>query len=263
MSDFNQRFGGIARLYGTTATERLRQARVAVVGIGGVGSWVAEALARTGVGRLTLIDLDEVCVTNVNRQAHAVTNSIGKPKVEAMRGRLLEIHPECEVVAIQEYFMPENAGRLLAQGFDVVVDAIDSVKMKCLLIADAKARRIPVVTVGGAGGRRDPTLVRVVDLAKTTRDPLLAEVRKRLRREHGFAGDVESYGVPCAYSTEPMVYPQSDGGVCDKPEAGERLRMDCHAGYGSASFVTGAFGFAVAAQVARMIAEPSLPGASA
>ena len=264
MSDYDFRFGGIGRLYGAEGLRRLRAAHVLVVGIGGVGSWVAEALARTGVGTLTLVDLDEVCVSNTNRQVPALDGQFGRPKVEAMGERVRAIAPECRVRAAAEFFTGDSAARLLGLGGDaserpaVVVDAIDNVANKVLLVAGCHGAGIPLVVCGGAGGRRDPTAVRVEDLARVTHDRLLGEVRKRLRREHGFPRGEKKFGVECVCSAETPVFPQRDGTVCaTKPamEPGEGLRLNCDWGFGSAAFVTGAFGFAAAARaVARISA---------
>lgn len=256
MSDFEQRFDGLARLYGRSGLERLRNAHVAVVGIGGVGSWSVEALARSGVGRLSLIDLDDICVTNINRQIHALTPTLGELKVEATARRVRMINPECVVEAVPEFFTGANAERLLAHDFTCVLDAIDNVANKCLLLIGCRQRGIPVVTTGGAGGRTDPTELRVADLAHVTHDPLIRQVRRTLRREHGFpAAATVDCGVPCVFSTEVVRYPWSDGTVCGAKEPGsDPVRMDCNHGYGSASFVTGAFGFAAAAEVVKRIA---------
>lgn len=255
MSDFDQRFGGIARLYGAAGLARLRAAHVAVIGIGGVGSWSAEALARSGVGELTLVDLDDLCVTNVNRQIHAVTADLGALKVEAMTRRIHGINPGCRVHAVPEFFTSANADQLLGRGFTAVLDGIDNVANKCLLLAGCRRRGLPVVTTGGAGGRTDPTQLRVADLAQVTHDPLIRQARKQLRREHGFPADPKaSFGAPCVYSTEPVRYPWSDGTVCaTKEPGGDQPWMDCNSGYGSATFLTGAFGFAAAAEVVKLI----------
>jgi len=247
------RFGGIARLYGREGLARLRRAHVCVVGIGGVGTWAVEALARSGVGELTLVDLDDVCVTNVNRQLPALDGQIGRSKVDAMAGRIQLIHPQIRVHAVREYFTADNAERLLASPPDCVVDAIDNVANKCALIAACRARGIPVIASGGAGGRRDPTAVKVADLALTSHDRLLQKVRETLRREHGFARDGKAFGVPAVFSAEPPVFPQSDGTVCGRKEAGVELKLDCASGYGTAGFVTGAFGFAAAAEAVKRI----------
>lgn len=234
---------------------RLRQARVCVIGIGGVGSWAVEALARTGVGALTLVDLDDVCISNVNRQLHAVTGEFGKPKVEVMSARVKLINPDCAVQAEQQLFTAGTADQILAPKYDCLLDAIDSRPMKALLIARCREKGIPIVTTGGAGGRRNPTAIRVDDLVRATHDGLLANVRKLLRGEYNFPRDVkQDFGVRCVFSTEAQVFPASDGGVCDVREPGARLRLDCRSGYGTATFVTGAFGFAAAAEVVRQIA---------
>lgn len=254
MSDFDKRFSGIGRLYGQAELERLRRSHICVVGIGGVGSWSVEALARSGVGELTLIDLDEVCVSNVNRQLHALDGEIGKPKVEVMAQRARAINPECNVHAISEFFTASNASELLATKFDCVLDAIDNVTNKCLLIAECHKRQTPIVTTGGAGGRRDPTAIRIVDLGLTTHDGLLQAVRKKLRDDFGFPREPKKlFNIDCVFSTEPQVYPHSDGTVCAQRESGSDLRLNCDSGYGTATFVTGTFGFIAAAQVLNRV----------
>ncbi len=251
MSDIDLRFGGIKRLYGAHGFDRLQRAHACVVGIGGVGSWVAESLARSGVGSLTLIDLDEVCVSNVNRQLHALDGEIGKPKVEVMRARCLAIHPQCAVQARQEFFLPETAGTTFSTRFDYVVDAIDSGTHKALLIALCREKQIPIVTVGAAGGRRDPSKTRVADLADSTHDRLLVKVRKELRVRHGFPESPAKFGVEAVFSVEAAVYPRADGSVCATRETGSALQLDCESGFGTASFVTGAFGLLAAARVVQ------------
>jgi tRNA A37 threonylcarbamoyladenosine dehydratase len=254
----SQRFGGMGRLYGSCALERLAQAHVAVVGVGGVGSWTVEALARSGVGRLTLIDMDDVCITNTNRQLPALEGEIGRPKVEVLAERVGRIHPGCIINPVSEFFLDSTADRLLSpeHRYDWVVDAVDRAAIKTLLIVKARERGIEVLTVGGAGGRRDPTQVRCCDLGSTVSDVLLRQVRRELRKTYGWAnGAGHEYGVAAVYSAEPQMFPQHDGTVCAvKPGGDENLRMDCASGYGSASFVTGAFGFAAAAEVVRRIA---------
>jgi tRNA A37 threonylcarbamoyladenosine dehydratase len=250
-----QRFGGIARLYGRAGLERLGSAHVCVVGVGGVGSWTVEALARSGVGAITMIDLDEVCITNTNRQLPATGDTVGRPKVAVLEERVAAIHPGCAVRAEQEFFTEATADRFLAEPFAWVVDAIDVPKNKCLLIARCKERGIRVLTVGGAGGRRDATAVRVDDLACSGSDALLRVVRRALRQDYGFPGaQGTSFGVPCVYSRELPVFPWSDGTICARKEEGSALAMDCASGFGAATFVTGAFGFAAAGEVVRRIA---------
>jgi len=252
-----ERFGGLGRLFGRAALERLARAHVAVVGVGGVGSWTVEALARSGVGRLTLIDMDDVCITNTNRQLPAWEGTLGCPKVEVLAQRVRLINPGCVVEPVGEFFLESSADRLLApegQPFDWIVDAVDRAAIKMLLIHKARERGIDVLTVGGAGGRRDGTQVRCGDLGSTGGDVLLKQVRRGLRRSYGWPkGSELHFGVPAVYSSEPQVFPQSDGTVCAKPEAGENLRMDCASGYGASCFVTGAFGFAAAGEVVRRL----------
>jgi len=253
--DFTERFGGIARLFGRAGLERLRAARVCVVGVGGVGSWAVEALARSGIGALTLIDLDDVCITNVNRQLPALSGNIGRSKVEVLAERTRLIQPECDVTAITEYFTGANAADLLAPGFDFVIDAIDGLSNKCLLIASCCERGIPVLTVGGAGGKRDGSAVSVCDLAKSVQDDLLRYVRRKLRQDYGFPRDVTAdFGVPCVYSPEKPVFPWANGVCSSEKEPGSSLALDCSSGFGAAAFVTGAFGFAAAGEVVRRLA---------
>ncbi len=256
MTNYDARFGGLRRLFGTDAQKRLRHAHVCVVGIGGVGSWAVEALARSGVGALTLVDLDDVCISNVNRQVPAVTGEFGKPKIEVMAARVKLINPDGVVHPLQSLFTATTAEQILAVRYDCLLDAIDSRPMKALLIARCRDKQIPVVTTGGAGGRRDPTAIRTTDLARTTNDGLLANLRQLLRAEYGFPRDTRKlFGVDCVYSPEAQVYPTKDGSVCETREPGGKLRLDCRTGYGTACFVTGAFGFAAAAQVVKRITE--------
>ena len=258
--DYQRRFSGIARLYGNEGALVIRGAHVCVVGVGGVGSWSVEALARTGVGALTLVDLDEVCVSNVNRQLPALTSEVGKAKVQVLKERVHGINPECRVTTLEEFFTPTNCAEILSIEFDCVLDAIDDVGNKSLLLAECVRRRVPVVTVGGAGGRREPTAIRVHDLAFASHDRLLQRVRKILRTEYNFPGDAKTpFGIPCVYSVEPPLFPQSDGTVCATRGDATELRMNCNAGYGSATFVTGAFGFAAAAEVVRLLTTKTQP----
>ena len=255
MDDFEQRFGGVARLYGSAGLARLRAAHVAVVGLGGVGSWTVEALARSGVGALTLIDLDDVCITNVNRQLPALDGQIGRPKADALADRAHAINPACRVAIIAQFFTAATADALLAPGYDFVIDAIDRLAHKFAIITGCRARSLPVLTVGGAGGRRDGTAVRIADLADSTQDELLKQVRRKLRREAGFPhGHGAHFGIPCVYSPERPVFPWSDGTCAAEEEPGSNLKLDCATGFGTASFVTGAFGFAAAGEVVRRLA---------
>jgi tRNA A37 threonylcarbamoyladenosine dehydratase len=259
-SDYQQRFSGIARLYGADGAATLRDAHVCVVGVGGVGSWSVEALARSGIGALTLVDLDEVCVSNINRQLPALTAEVGKPKVHVLKERVHGINPECRVNAVEEFFTSTNAKEILATAFDCVLDAIDDVNNKSLLLAECTRRKLPTVTVGGAGGRCNPTAIRIDDLAFTSHDRLLVRIRKILRREYNFPENPRTaFGIPCVYSVELPVFPQPDGTVCATRGDSTELRMNCNSGYGSATFVTGAFGFAAAAEVIRLLTVKSQP----
>lgn len=254
MSAADPRFSAISRLYGVDGFQRLRQARVLIIGIGGVGGWTAEALARTGIGHLTLMDMDEVCVTNINRQVHAHDETVGLPKIEAMAARIRLIDPACDVRSDFRFFNEATAGEVLAMPWSVIVDAIDSIPHKCLLLASCRSLGIPVVTVGGAGGRRDPTRVAVTDLTRTHDDPLLQRVRKKLRQQHDFPRNTRKrWGIPAVYSPEPVLYPQQDGSVCAVREENSNLRLDCASGYGTAAHVTGAFGFAAAGAVVDLL----------
>lgn len=256
MDDFADRFGGLARLYGARGLEKLRAAQVCVIGIGGVGAWAAEALARSGVGALTLVDLDEICVSNINRQLHALTGTVGRAKVAVMAERIATINPQCRVTCAQQFFNEQTAAELFAPKFDFVLDAIDSVANKVLLIARCREKKLPVVACGGAGGRRDATQIRAADLAQVSHDRLLAEVRKQLRRDFQFPADGSVMGVDCVYSAERPVFPQADGSVCETRAAvPDGARLNCNGGLGSATFVTGAFGFAAAGIVVSRLAQ--------
>jgi tRNA A37 threonylcarbamoyladenosine dehydratase len=255
MDSFEARFGGIQRLIGRDGARRLRDAHVCVVGIGGVGSWAVEALARSGVGGLTLVDLDDVCISNTNRQIHAVTGGFGKPKVDAMVERARAINPDVKAHALQSFFLESTADDLLETPFTMVLDAMDAVSKKCLLIVKCRERGLAVVTVGASGGRCDPTQVEVADLARTSHDPLLQEVRKTLRTDFHFPRGERDFGVDAVFSRESPVFPTKDGSVSGTRKEGTRLRLDCRTGFGTASFVTGTFGFVAAGVVVRKIAE--------
>lgn len=248
------RFGGVARLVSAEGLQRLRAAHVCVVGIGGVGSWTVEALARSGIGALTLIDLDEVCVTNINRQIHALEGTVGRGKAEVMAERVRLINSECRVTAVTEFFTEANAHRLLAPEFDFVVDAIDSVAHKCRLLALCWQRGLPVIACGAAGGRLDATAVRVADLADATHDRLLAEVRRKLRQEYGFLSASRRFGIPAVFSPETPVVPEPPACGAEGQGSEPSPRLNCEWGYGSATFVTGTFGFAAAGWVVRKLA---------
>jgi len=242
-------FAALPRVYGTHRSALLPTLRVCVVGVGGVGSWAAEALVRTGVGHVTMIDHDDVSIGNVNRQLHALEHTVGRSKVELMQERLAAIAPGCDVVAVDDFLAEKNLESLLLHDFDVVIDAIDSIRFKASLIAFCRRRRIRVITTGGAGGRTDPLAVTVGDLSRTRGDALAAKVRQRLRAEHGFSSNPRrSFGVDCVHSREQPVYPDGKGGVTQAKPGVPGARLDCDHGYGSVVFVTGTFGFAAASR---------------
>jgi tRNA A37 threonylcarbamoyladenosine dehydratase len=221
-----------------------------------VGVWAVEALARSGLGALTLVDLDEICTTNINRQLHALTETVGRAKVEAMAERVRSINPDCRVVVRQTFLNAGNAAEILAPDFNFVFDAIDRLTDKVALLAVCRAKKLAVISAGAAGGRREATLVKIADLASVSHDRLLAEVRKKLRRDFGLPADGSVMGIECVFSAEAPVFAQPDGSVGPtraEPEPGTRL--NCNGGLGSATFVTGAFGFAAAGWIVRKIAE--------
>lgn len=252
-ANFDHRFGGIGRLYGATSLERFRQAHVCIVGIGGVGSWIVEALARSGIGKLTLIDLDDICESNINRQIHALDGVIGKSKIEIMAERCRAINSECLVTTIHSFVTQHNANSLLQERFDYLVDAIDSSKHKAAIIVSCREKRIPMLTVGGAGGRIDPAQVQVADLTRSYNDPLLQRVRKLLRQQYGFPRERRrKFHIDCVFSPEKAKYPD----ICDKSD-GENgsIRLDCASGYGAATHLTGTFGFLAASTVLKRLSE--------
>lgn len=252
--DFERRFGGVRRLYGKAALERFRQTHVCVVGIGGVGAWTAEALARSAIGRLTLIDPDHLAESNINRQVHALTHELGKSKIQAMTERIAAINPLCKVTGVEEFVTPENVADLLTDHYDCVVDAIDNARAKVALIVHCRRRKMKLVCLGAAGGQTDPGRIEVADLARTTEDPLLARVRTHLRREHGFPAAKKKMGVECVYSTEPLKYPDDEDAVCDeRPDDGAVHGLNC-AGFGSSVCVTASFGLRAASRVLARIA---------
>jgi tRNA A37 threonylcarbamoyladenosine dehydratase len=250
------RFSGIARLYGSEALETFRISKVAVVGVGGVGSWAAEGLARTGFGNIHLIDMDDICVTNTNRQIHTNQSTIGQLKVEAMAQRLKAINPEINAVPVMDFLTKENIKDHL-EGFDFVVDAIDSVKVKAALIAWCKRNKVPIITTGAAGGQMDPTQITIGDLNKTYNDPLARKVRTELRREYNFSRNQQrNYSVMCVYSTEQLNYPQPDGSICkQKAFTDGSVKLDCAVGLGAATMVTATFGLVAASKVAERLAK--------
>ncbi|MGC6377696.1 tRNA cyclic N6-threonylcarbamoyladenosine(37) synthase TcdA [Bisgaard Taxon 45] len=244
VDNYEQRFGGIARLYSKEGLARLRQSHVCVIGIGGVGSWCVEALARSGIGQLTLIDMDDICVTNINRQIHALSGNIGQLKTEAMKARVALINPECKVEIIDDFISTENLADYLSKGYDYVIDAIDSVKTKAALIAYCKRHKIRMITVGGAGGQTDPTQIQIADVSKTIQDPLMAKVRSLLRKDYHFSQNPKrKFGVDCVFSSQPLIFPKMDG-HCEVSAT-----MNCANGFGAATMITATFGFFAVSRV--------------
>lgn len=245
-----QRFGGIERLYETQGLASLEQAHFTVVGVGGVGTWVAEGFARSGVGTITLIDIDDICITNTNRQAHALQDTIGQAKVSAMAHRIKLINPDCIVNEIEDFVIADNVSQYLTQSMDIVIDATDSILAKAAMIAYCKRNKINIITIGGAGGQIDPRLVTSGDLAKTIQDPLAAKLRSELRRQYNFSKNPKRrFGIECIYSTEQLRYPQGDGTVGKQKLSGEgAVKLDCETGFGASVAVTGTFGFVAVAQ---------------
>lgn len=251
------RFSGLARLYGKFALPRLRNAHVAVLGLGGVGSWTVEALTRSGIGKITLVDLDEICITNINRQLPALEGQIGRPKVTALAERMRLINPEIEIQERVQFFTRSTADELLCPSYDCVVDGIDRAEQKAFLVATCLERQIPLVVAGGAGGKRNPAAVSTDDLAFATNDRLLKMVKRDLRNHYGFPHEEakEPFGIRAVFSTENAKFPWEDGSVRANPEPGSHLRLNCETGFGSAAPVTGTFGFAAASEAIRLILE--------
>ncbi len=263
--DFDRRFGGLARLYGASALAAFRHAHVCVIGVGGVGSWAVEALARSAIGRITMIDLDNLAESNVNRQLHALTDTLGMAKVEALARRIAQINPYCEVTQVEDFIAADNVADMIPpRRFDYVIDAIDDARAKTALIVHCRQQQIPLVTIGSAGGQVDPTRIAVCDLSRTEQEPLLARVRKNLRIRHGFPrGTKNKFGIDAVYSTEPLRQPDvcatgdADAADLDSNDAGV-TGLNC-AGYGSAVVVTASFGFVAAAHVLRKLAALADP----
>ena len=257
--DYERRFGGIARLYGDAGLKRFQHAHVCVIGVGGVGSWIVEALARSAIGAITMIDLDNLAESNVNRQLHALTDTLGQAKVYALAERIKQINPTCRVTQVEDFITPDNVAEMIGgKGYDYVIDAIDNVRAKTALIVYCREHGIKLVTLGGAGGQIDPTKIEVRDLCRTEQEPLLAKVRKRLRRYHGFPrGTKNKFHIDAVFSTEPLRFPElCEVGDEDDDEKAGITGLNC-AGFGSAMVVTAAFGLVAASHVLnKLAAEP-------
>lgn len=256
--DYDERFGGLRRLYGEQLYPWLSQLHIAVVGLGGVGSWAVEALARTGVGTLTLIDYDTVAVSNINRQLPALSDTLGEKKSTVMSRRIQEINPGCRVNVIDDFINSDNLRDYLSadQNYDYVIDAIDSIKFKTEMIAHCRRNKLPVITTGGAGGVTDPGLIHVADLSKTYNDALAAKVRNNLRSRFGFSKNPRrGFGVECVFSSQHKLYPKEDGSVSHQKPGVHGVNLDCRFGYGSAVFVTATFGMIAASRAINKALE--------
>lgn len=244
------RFLGIERVYGVDGFLKLLGSRVMVIGVGGVGSWAVEALVRSGVGKIVLVDLDDVCVSNINRQLPALSNTVGQSKISVLSDRMMLINPLLKIELIHDFYTLKTSEKILSTPVDFVIDAIDSLANKAFLVSSCKKMAIPLVTVGGAGGKIDPTCIRTCDLGDTTVDPLLKQLRKKLRQDYGMSAS-SHYGIQAVFSPERPIIPD----VCDHAKS---RRLNCGNGYGSTSFVTGTFGFAAASLVVSQLAQSKI-----
>ena len=254
---YSSRFGGTGRLYGQSVLHLLQNSHVCVAGIGGVGSWSSEALIRSGVCSLTLIDPDDICVTNTNRQIHAQANTVGRPKTAVMAERLQQINPESAINTVDDFLNADTVYDYIDKRFDYVLDATDDFRAKAAIIACCKRQKIPVITVGAAGGKNDPGRIAVADLTRTCQDPLARKVKDYLRYRYNFSRNPKRrFAVDCVFSSQAVCYPQADGSVGQrKPAHHQSMKMDCAGGFGSALMVTGTFGFIAAARVIDKLAR--------
>jgi tRNA A37 threonylcarbamoyladenosine dehydratase len=254
--NYMQRFGGIARLYGDEGLTRLHSSHICVIGLGGIGSWAAESLARSGIGSITLVDLDDICITNTNRQIHATVDSLGKMKVNILRDRILSINPDCNVRTFEDFFTTSTAGTILDIQYHFVIDAIDSLDNKCLLASLCREKNIPLITTGGAAGKRDPLQIQILDLGKSYNDSLLFQMRKKLRQVYNFEkpsghslASRKDFNLMSVFSPEePVKAPSSD---C------EVEKRNCDWGMGSTTHVTATFGLVAAAYVINKLSLPN------
>lgn len=260
--DYNNRFGGVARLYGVEGLKKLLNSHVLIVGLGGVGTWAAEALARSGVGSITIVDLDDICITNTNRQIHALDGMLGKMKVHATSDRILAINPQCKVLAIEDFFTEKSSEMILDRKYDFVIDAIDSLQNKCVLASKCKEKNIPLIMTGGAAGKKNLSMIQVSDLGLVCNDSLLFSLRKRLRQEFNYPSGAsftrskkQIFNITCVYSAEEPMFPKSDGTICKIADASVNLKLDCETGMGSITHITGTFGFMAASYVIEKLTQ--------
>lgn len=256
--DWDYRFAATDRLYGQGVLQCLRQSSAMVIGLGGVGSWSAEALVRAGLGQIHLVDYDEVCLSNTNRQIQAMSSTVGQLKAEALKQRFLQISPHLEVVIHDLAFDENTCEKLLGEQPHVVIDAIDSQRDKCRLLSECRAKDIPVVTCGGAGGKQDPSFIRVEDLARSYGDKMLYQIRKRLRKEYRFPrGKKSKFNIPAVFSCENTWYQNEEGVMTQDPEVRPEGVLDCAAGLGTSAAVTGSFGFFMASEAIKLLLSSS------
>ena len=255
--DIQRRFGGVERLYGKAALSNFKKAHVIVIGIGGVGSWAVEALARNAIGTLTLIDMDVVAESNINRQLPALTSTLGKNKIDVMAERVREINPDCEVKLIDDFLTKDNINELIDDSADFIIDCIDSSRVKAALISWCKSRKRKIITLGGAGGQTDPSSIKTADLSKTIHDPLLSRTRKILRQQYGFSNNSKRrFSIPCVFSPEHLKYATLDGEMSNhKPPASQTSDLSCAGGIGSSVMVTASFAFIAVSYVLEKIAK--------
>ena len=243
--NYLQRFNGLSRIFGLAALSHIQQARFCIVGVGGVGSWAAEAAARSGIGQITLIDHDDIEMSNTNRQLHALTDTLGQSKVEITRQRLIQINPECDCIAIDDLVTRANLEKFNFLQYDYVIDAIDHAQHKLSLVHHLRRNKVPLISTGGAGGLTDPTCIEINDLTRTFNDPLLAKVRASLRQNLNYSRNPKRrYGIDCVFSTQQPLYPAAEGNVSyAKPGTENQTTLDCATGLGSFVGVTASFGF--------------------
>lgn len=246
-----KRFAGVERVYGRAAVENFKSAHICVIGLGGVGSWAVEALARSAVGALTLIDLDNVSVSNINRQIHALDTTIGMPKTAALAERVRSINPDCVVTEIEAFVSPQNLRQMISSEFEYVIDCTDNFRVKAALCAYCRRQKIKLLVTGAAGGQTQPGKITLADLSRSENDPLLAQTRRLLRKEYGFPRNLKRrFEIPCVYSLEQAIYPAADGHTTfDKSQSTSTTGLNCAQGLGSAVAVTASFGMFAAAYV--------------
>ena len=242
------RFSGIQRLYGMERYKKIANSSICVIGIGGVGSWAVEALARSGVMNITMIDMDDICITNTNRQLHTLEETVGLSKIDVMKNRIYQISPQCNVLCHHSFITKKNLNEFSFSSFDYIIDAIDSLHPKACLINYCLKTETKLITIGAGAGKTDPTKIMISDLFKSENDKLLKRIKKLLRKEYDYNTSEHVLGIDAVYSSQRAVFPDLAGGVCFNA-SGDNNKLDCDSGMGTASFITGALGFAAASRV--------------